>query len=326
MKNQAKAIQKADIEIRSMQAIISGSRTTEREQTKFILELKAQKHSQECEMGCLQAEFEIMPVQHKEALANKDAWNAHYKDKAISIEHEKDVFINSRLDLWVREAFNCKQQELSQLRSDITAFSSANRKLRNDLAKMESVRAEDAFIDAQVSETNRKRARIAEEEVWTLRKELSDLRIDQRNEWALAIKAVGYDLLDHIKCLEETLRTHGTGNGNDQQDLIARYISLFDLVDDHENGPDADIHEVESSKAQKSVPSRREILAEFDAVLADNGTRLQHVDMPAEETGENLTLAEKEGKSIEMTSNKWARKHARTDHAGPSDLEEDLFF
>ena len=309
---QATEIGMAKVEIVSLQAVIRGSQTVEEEQAQIILNLKEQKRSQECEMGRLQAEVEILPSQHKEALANKDAWIAHYNRKANAIEHEKNAFIDSGLDYWVRETLQCKKQETSRLQRDLKNYSSANQQLYDDLAKMAEVRTQDAayaYADSQVSEISKDRAIAAEEEARKLREEIFNLR-----EYHNPIRnKENKDIEEVLKESEELQKAHAKFKAESQEkinslralqsqgdnwahavkdvgcDLLARITSLRNTlqvygIEDGGNEQDTLIarynglldlvedDEAESEAGSPILPAEQ-ILADFDEALAEHSLK-----------------------------------------------------
>lgn len=174
-----KEICDAEVEATQLRTAIREFREGEDEKARTISMLEESTRAQACELGRLQAEVEILPAQHEEALANKDLLISHYKQKAKISDQEKSTFISGGLDHWVRSSFRCKNQEISRLENEVGELRSASLQLRQELERMVAIRTQDAlyaYVDEQESLLNKERMKAAEEEVRTLRNELSDLR------------------------------------------------------------------------------------------------------------------------------------------------------
>ncbi len=173
-----KDLYKAKGEIAWLRTTMRNFRTNKDEKTKTISTLEEQNRAQACELERLKAEVDILPAQHDQALADKDVWISHYKQKAEMSNQEKNTFINTRLDPWVRCSFQSKDREISCLENEVGELRFASLQLRHELQTMADVRAQDAayaYVDGEESRLNKDRTKAAEEEVQTLRKELSDL-------------------------------------------------------------------------------------------------------------------------------------------------------
>ena len=174
-----KDLSEVRIELASLQSTIRALGAAEDKKAQTIATLEEQKSALECDLGRLQIEAEILPTEHEEALAHKDAEISHYKQQAELSNQEKNSFINSRLDSWVRYSLQSKENEISQLRGRVEELYFDSCQLRYRMDKMAEIRAQDAdyaFADGVESQLNKDRTKAAEEEAAKLSKELADLR------------------------------------------------------------------------------------------------------------------------------------------------------
>lgn len=169
----------AEVEASQLRTAIRELRKGEDMKARTISTLEERTRAQACELGRLQTEADILLVEHEEALANKNRWISHYKQKAEISDQEKNTFINTRLDHWVRWSLQGKDREISRLENEVSEQRSTGFQLRHELQKMTDCRTHDAgyaYVSEQESQLNKERTRAAEEEVRTLQIELSDLR------------------------------------------------------------------------------------------------------------------------------------------------------
>ncbi len=307
----------AEVEATQLRTAIREFREGEDVKARTISTLEERTRAQACELGRLQAEVDILPVEHEEALANKNLWLSHYKQKAEISDQEKNTFINTRLDHWVRWSLKGKEREISRLENEVSEIRSTSFQLRHELQKMADVRTQDAayaYVGEQESRLNKERTRAAEEDVRILRTELSDLRECHppiRNEEDKDTKEVlkeGEELQEaHAKVEAESREEVISLNARLEQGtiwahavkdlgghLLARISKLENTLqiygiqdDDDQRDTLVDRYNslldfVEDDEDEADVPGAEHVLVDIDDIMAQSSTDCSR-GIPADE-------------------------------------------